>query len=74
MKHYTKQEAEQAILEHLLEIRKILHAYDPGEDYLAMTIIRHEDYDSISFNGTTGRTGRLDCYKEFPPVPGMEDQ
>lgn len=74
MKTYTKLEAEQAILAHLLEIREILCGYDPGEDYLAMTILRHEDYDRIMFNGTPGRPGQLEFFNAFPSVIDKEDQ
>jgi hypothetical protein len=49
----TNEEVKKAILEHLIEIDKIVREYCPEDPYLTMTLnVRGSEYGYISFNNS----------------------
>ena len=49
----TNEEVKKAILEHLIEINKIMRDYCPEDPYLTMSLnVRGSEYEYISFNNS----------------------
>ena len=66
---------EEAILQHMLAIRQIITAADPGETLLCLNLhLGVGSKDAIVFYGSPDNPNRLDFYREFDPIPVAEEE